>query len=80
VHLHDVYLPYDYPTGYLRRLWNEQYLLATALLSGQGRFEVLFPGWFVSCDSELSGRLREKLDAGPLAGLGLHGASFWFRV
>jgi tetratricopeptide (TPR) repeat protein len=80
VHLHDVYLPYDYPTGYLRRLWNEQYLLATALLSGQGRFEVLFPGWFVSCDSELSARLREKLGAGPLAGLGLHGASFWFRV
>ncbi|MFI4951284.1 MAG: class I SAM-dependent methyltransferase, partial [Caulobacterales bacterium] len=32
VHIHDIYLPYDYISGHLHRLWNEQYLLATALL------------------------------------------------
>ncbi|MCR9256373.1 MAG: class I SAM-dependent methyltransferase [Alphaproteobacteria bacterium] len=34
VHIHDVFLPDDYPPEWNRRWYNEQYLLATALLFG----------------------------------------------
>jgi len=80
VHVHDIYLPYDYISGHLHRLWNEQYLLATALLFGAQRFEVLFPAWFVGRDPELSAQADALLRQGPLAGLDLYGASFWMRM
>jgi Methyltransferase domain len=80
VHIHDIYLPYDYPAGHMPRLWNEQYLFATALLYGQGAFELLFPSWFVTCDADLSARVNALLRKGPLAEVSLHGASFWMRI
>lgn len=79
VHLHDIYLPYDYPSGHLWRLWNEQYLLATALLYGGKTLEILFPCWYVSQDPELSALTNASLRKGALAGLSVHGASFWMR-
>jgi hypothetical protein len=45
VHLHDVFLPYEYPRGWFeeeRWYWAEQYLLQ-AFLAFNGEFEVLFP-------------------------------------
>jgi hypothetical protein len=80
VHVHDVYLPYDYIAGHVHRLWNEQYLLATALLFGAARFEILFPAWFVGRDSQLAAHAAAMLRQGPLAGLDLYGASFWMRM
>ena len=80
VHIHDVYLPEDYISGHLRRLWNEQYLLATALLFGASRFEVLFPAWFVGRDPDLSAHAGVMLRKGLLAEMDLYGASFWLRV
>lgn len=49
VHVHDVFLPYEYPQAWVRDLglaWNEQYLVQTMLVSGQG-FEVLWPGHYL---------------------------------
>jgi hypothetical protein len=80
VHIHDVYLPYDYISGHIRRLWNEQYLLATALLFGASRFEILFPSWYVGRDPELMGHAEAMLRHGPLADVDLYGASFWMRM
>jgi hypothetical protein len=80
VHIHDIYLPYDYISGHLHRLWNEQYLLATALLFGAPRFEILFPSWFVGRDPELSAHANALLRQGPMAELDLYGASFWMRM
>ena len=80
VHVHDIYLPYDYISGHIRRLWNEQYLLATALLFGASRFEILFPSWFVGRDPELSAHAAATLRRGPLAEIDLYGASFWLRT
>ena len=31
VHLHDIYLPFDYDSHYQDRFWNEQYILGTYL-------------------------------------------------
>jgi hypothetical protein len=80
VHIHDIYLPYDYISGHVPRLWNEQYLLATALLFGAPRFEILFPSWFVGRDPELSAHANALLRRGPMAELDLYGASFWMRM
>jgi tetratricopeptide (TPR) repeat protein len=80
VHVHDIYLPYDYISGHLSRLWNEQYLLATALLFGPDRFEVLFPCWFAHQDPALLAQANARLRPGKMADLNLYGASFWMRT
>lgn len=49
VHIHDVFLPWDYPEGWLREggvNWNEQYLVQ-AMLSFGDRFDVLWPGYYL---------------------------------
>jgi hypothetical protein len=79
VHIHDIYLPDDYISGHVWRLWNEQYLLATALLFGPQAFEILFPCWYVGQDPDLAAHARATLCQGPLAGLNPYGASFWLR-
>ena len=80
VHIHDIYLPYDYTAGNVPRLWNEQYLLATALLFGAPRFEILFPSWFIGRDPDLRVHAEAMLRQGPIAELDLFGASFWMRL
>ena len=80
VHIHDIYLPYDYTAGNVPRLWNEQYLLATALLFGAPRFELLFPSWFIGRDPDLAAHAEAMLRQGPIAELDLFGASFWMRM
>ena len=77
IHIHDIYLPDDYISGHVSRMWNEQYLLATALLFGGDAFEILFPCWFVHRDPALSARANSALRRGPLEGVNLYGASFW---
>jgi hypothetical protein len=80
VHVHDIYLPYDYISGHVPRLWNEQYLLATALLFGAQRFEIQFPSWFVGRDPKLKAHAEALFRQGSMAELDLYGASFWMRM
>jgi tetratricopeptide (TPR) repeat protein len=80
VHIHDIYLPYDYISGHVPRMWNEQYLLATALLFGRERFEILFPSWFVHEDPGLRAHAEARFRRGAMAELDLYGASFWMRI
>ena len=80
VHIHDIYLPDDYISGHVPRLWNEQYLLATALLFGAPRFEILFPSWFVGRDPDLRAHADAVLCKDAMAELDLYGASFWMRM
>lgn len=77
IHIHDIYLPEDYISGHVWRLWNEQYMLATALLFGGDSFETLFPCWYVSTDPELSALKDELLRRPPHDRLSIHGASYW---
>lgn len=45
VHFHDIFIPYDYPTDWIREsrfFWTEQYMLS-ALLQGGTRFRIRFP-------------------------------------
>lgn len=50
VHIHDIFLPWDYPREWVmreRRNWNEQYCLQ-AMLAVSSHFEVLFASHFAS--------------------------------
>ena len=78
VHIHDIYLPEDYPAGNVAMCWNEQYLLATALLFGDARFRIIFPSWYVSRHPELCEEKDEILRTNQLSSLSIHGSSFWF--
>ncbi len=80
VHIHDIYLPYDYIAGHLPRLWNEQYLLASALLFGPERFEILFPCWAVGRDPDLMPHAEALFRQGQMAPVDLYGTSFWMRM
>ncbi len=77
VHIHDIFLPYEYPKHWVEQLlyWNEQYLLA-ALLANTAKYEVVAGNYFLSragiADFQRVG-LPEK---GALPG----GTSFWMRA
>lgn len=46
VHIHDITLPFDYPAEFIRRRYNEQYLLALMLMGGQ--WEIILPVFSLS--------------------------------
>jgi len=68
VQLHDIALPYDYPPEWIDRFYSEQYLLASALLSGATRFEVLLPNAYVSMHSDLNSILAPLWSRAELNG------------
>jgi len=80
VHIHDIYLPYDYPQFMCDRFYSEQYGLAIALLSNPDKFEILFPAFFISQDQELHSILDPVWKHPSLSGVETHGGSFWFRI
>jgi len=59
VHVHDIYIPYEYPAEHFlsshKNFWNEQYLLQ-AMLSANPSYEVVMPGFFVQ--TELGAQFR----------------------
>ncbi|MCX6272645.1 MAG: class I SAM-dependent methyltransferase [Bacteroidetes bacterium] len=78
IHIHDVYLPYDYPQFMCDRAYSEQYLLAAMLLAAPGNFRVLLPNFFISEDPELKKILDPVWNDPRLKGVEKHGGSFWF--
>lgn len=80
VHIHDIYLPYDYPQFMCDRSYSEQYGLAIALLSNPNKYEILLPNFYISEDPELSHMLKPIWDDSRLQTAEHHGGSFWFRV
>jgi len=75
VHVHDIFLPYEYPRVYQERLYAEQYLLH-ALLSNSGKFEVLFATFAMSMRH---GDAMRAAFGDSVATDDLCGASFWMR-
>ena len=46
IHIHDIFLPYEYPEEWVKWNWSEQYLVQTILLYSD-TFEVLWPGYYL---------------------------------
>jgi len=43
VQIHDIFLPFDYPMIWRNRHYSEQYMLASYLLAGGGKLDILLP-------------------------------------
>ena len=80
VHLHDIYLPYDYPQFMCDRLYNEQYGLASYLLANPQRYKTIMPNYFVSQDEALSSIFASIWDHVNLEGVEKHGGSYWIEI
>lgn len=80
VHLHDVYLPYDYPQFMCSRFYSEQYGLAMYLLSNPKKYEPLLPNYFIYEDDELSKQIEPIWNHQNLKNVERHGGSFWFQI
>lgn len=89
VHIHDIFIPDDYPTAWNHRLYNEQYLLAAMLMCGSPPFRVVLPVMYLCQDPAMSARVKRVFAArGPGPEIpflypndsGTPGASFWFEM
>jgi hypothetical protein len=76
VHIHDIFLPFDYPDNYFERFYTEEYLLHV-LLAHSTKFEVVLATHY------LTREYREAMQAVFGPGVGedplFFGASFWMR-
>ena len=89
VHVHDVFLPADYPPAWNTRGYSEQYLLGAMLLCGAPPIRVILPNYYVCTDSWLGSRVRDIFRAGhggrdiPIAYANAGktpGVSFWLET
>lgn len=81
VHLHDIFLPYDYPAEWKTRYYNEQYVLGAYLLAEGPHMHILQANAFISEDNDLNKILMPlwndlKLSQEQKKG----GSSFWFQT
>ncbi len=85
VHLHDIFLPLDYPPYweyqyYPHRYWSEQYLLAASLLAGHSGYEIVLPNHYISTTERLAASLDGFWSNARLAGVPHGGSSFWIQI
>jgi hypothetical protein len=80
VHIHDIYLPYDYPQFMCDRFYTEQYGLAMYLLGNPKKYEPILPNYFISQDKELSGLISPIWEHENLKNVERHGGSFWLMI
>ena len=74
IHVHDIYLPYDYPPD--APYWNEQYVLGAYLL-GAKNVDVVMPNAYVSQQPEFARTIAPFWEANHLDDIPKYGASFW---
>jgi len=80
VHIHDIYLPYDYPQFMCDRFYNEQYMLAAFVLANPEKYHTLLPNFFISEDKELSSIISPIWQHKNLTGVETHGGSYWLDI
>ncbi len=80
VHIHDIYLPYDYPQFMCDRFYSEQYGLAMYLLANSKKYEPILPNYFISEDKELRKQIEPFWNHPNLKNVERHGGSFWLKI
>jgi Methyltransferase domain len=80
VHIHDIYLPHDYPQFMCERGYNEQYALACYLMANPTKYQVIMPNYYLSQDKSLATKIESIWDHPNLANVERHGGSFWIKI
>ena len=80
VHIHDIYLPYDYPQNMCDRAYSEQYGLAFYLLANPQKYVTLLPNYYISEDKELALIISEIWNHNNLNEVERHGGSYWLKI
>lgn len=80
VHIHDIYLPFDYPQFMCDRFYNEQYMLAAFILSNPERYKPLLPNYYISEHKVLSECIAPMWNHDHLVHVERHGGSFWIQI
>jgi hypothetical protein len=80
IHIHDIYLPYDYPQFMCDRFYSEQYGLAMYLLANPDKYSPILPNYFIFKDKELSKKIEPIWNHANLEGVERHGGSFWLKI
>jgi predicted O-methyltransferase YrrM len=80
VHIHDVYLPADYPQEVCDRYYSEHYMLAAYLMANPDRYTTIMPCYFVSQDKALNTILTPLWDDPAMPKTERHGASYWLQI
>jgi len=80
VHIHDIYLPYDYPQFMCDKFYSEQYGLAIYLLANSNKYKTIFPNYFISEDKELAELIAPIWKHSNLQNVEKHGGSFWIII
>jgi methyltransferase family protein len=82
VHIHDIFIPDDYPAVWNQRLYNEQYILAAMLMCEKPPFRVVAPVAFICQDEALSASAKRAFIS-PTGGRDIpfmQTSSFWLEV
>lgn len=80
VHVHDIYLPYDYPQFMCDRAYSEQYGLAFYLLADPVKYQTILPNYFIFEDKALAAQIAPMWDHANLKDVERHGGSYWLRI
>ena len=80
VHMHDIFLPFDYPSEWIQRYYSEQYMLAIYLLSGGGKIDIILPNNFISNDDELNKIMSNIFSTDDMTMTNVKGVSCWFVI
>lgn len=77
IHVHDIFLPYDYPQWVCDRFFSEQYVLAACLLNSDN-YEIICPNYYLLAEKISEDVWSELWKIPALHSIKKHGRSFWF--
>jgi len=80
VHVHDIYMPYDYPQFMCDRAYSEQYVLAAYILANPSKYFTICPNFFISEDVELKKIMEPVWNHKTLETVEQHGGSYWLQI
>jgi hypothetical protein len=80
VGIHDIFLPWDYPAGWQRRGYSEQYPLASLMLLAPGRVTPVLPVHYVSHSGRFDAAVDDLYRAAAAPENGRGGGTFWFHL
>jgi len=79
-HVHDIFLPYDYPPEWNDRLYSEQFVLAAYLLAKTEIFNIVLPNAFISRDPQLLSILKPLDRYMDTNNRDYYSNSFWIKT